>query len=81
MLELTTGTIWAIELFVEAFAELSLIVFGYVWLRIQFMHTMSKGAVVFELASASQFPVLAKLGLIFGAESFHLGACLASLIG
>lgn len=72
MPELASRPIGAVELFVEALAELSLIVLGHVWLGVELVEAVSEGATLFEGANASELPVLAELGLILRPESFHL---------
>ena len=59
MPELASGAIGAVELFVEALAELSLIVLGHVWLRVELVKAVSERATLFKGANASELPVFA----------------------
>jgi len=59
MFELATRSIWTIELLMESFAKLSLVILWYIWLLIQFFSSMCKGAAIFKDAFAGQLPIFA----------------------
>jgi hypothetical protein len=69
--ELAAGTIRAVELLVEPFAELGLIVLGHVRLGVQFMKSVGEGAAIFEYTGTRELPVFAQLCLVFSSETFE----------
>ena len=83
MFELASGAVRTVKFFMEALAELSLVVLGDILLRVQFLCTMSEGTGFFEGTVTSEFPILAQLCLVFSSEIFRdrAGSCLVILIG
>ena len=68
MLELAPGTIWAVQLLMEAFAELCLVVLRNISFTVELVSTMSEGAGILEGTEPSELPILAQFCLIFGSE-------------
>lgn len=72
MLELAPWTIGTVELLVESLALLSFVILGHVKFVVQLLRTVSEGAAVLEIASASKLVVLTHLSLIFSSKSFNV---------
>jgi hypothetical protein len=70
MLELATWAIGAVKFFMEALAELSLIVLGHIGFEVKLFDSMSEGTGIFKRTVACQFPVLAQFCLVFSPEIF-----------
>ena len=68
MLELAPGTIWAVQLLMEAFAELCLVVLRNISFTVELFSTMGEGAGILEGTEPSELPVLAQFCLILGSE-------------
>jgi hypothetical protein len=66
--ELAAGAVWAVEILMETFAKLSLVILGHVGLGVEFVRAMGERATLFEDAGPGQLPVLAKLGFVLGSE-------------
>jgi hypothetical protein len=72
MLKLASRTVGTVEVFMESFAKLRLIVLGNIRLRVKFLNTMCKGAALLESALTRELPILAQLSLILGSEALRI---------